>query len=78
MLLSRAQNTSGMLRHAQLCPSSPNLTQEPAVFHVVTGTKKKLEKSYSKGWQIVCSLHDSWKLLACFFPVLIYISTTRL
>lgn len=65
-----------MLRHAELCPSSPNLTQEPVVFHVVTGTKKKLEKTpYSREWQIFRSLRGSWKSLACFSPALTCISS---
>lgn len=66
MLLSRAQNTFGMLRHTELCLSSPNVTQEPVVFHVVTGMKKKLEKTLcSREWQVFCSMCDTWKSPAC-------------
>lgn len=74
MLLSGAQNISGMLRHAELCPSSPNLTQQLVVFHVVTGTKKKLDKTVCSGeWQISCPLCDSWKSLACLSSAFICI-----
>lgn len=64
------KNISGMLRHAELCPSSPNLTQELVVFSCCYWDKKKLEKMPCSGeWQIFSPLWDSWKSLACFFPL---------
>lgn len=47
-------------------------------YFVLLRWKRNWKKTlYSREWQI-CFLHDSWRSLACFSPVPIYISSTCL
>lgn len=71
LLLSRAQNTFGMLRHAELCPSSPNVTQELVM--LLVGWKRNWKKHHTGGngrWsapRVTPGSHQSVSLLFSYF-----------